>query len=138
MGVFNQYRGRTLLRAIYLIVNVLWMCLPQDVLAHARMMHSSPSAGAVTPPPAKIELWFNELLDGRFNSISVFPAAQVNTPTRLNFTSGEAQVDPKDRTHLFVTLKPLQPGNYYVEWRVLSLDGHSAPGRFEFTVAKPK
>lgn len=103
------------------------------------MMHSSPAAGAVTSsPPAKIDLWFNELLDGKFNSIEVFPAAQLTANSRPSLTIGEPQVDPHDRTHLVVQVKPLATGSYYVQWRVLSLDGHSAPGRFEFTVVNQK
>jgi methionine-rich copper-binding protein CopC len=43
-------------------------------------------------------------------------------------------VDPKDRTHLMVKVGALKPGDYVVDWRVLSRDGHSAPGRITFTV----
>jgi methionine-rich copper-binding protein CopC len=34
-----------------------------------------------------------------------------------------------------VDLKPLRPGNYKVEWQVLSLDTHVTEGVLRFTVA---
>jgi len=37
-----------------------------------------------------------------------------------------------------VGLKPLAPGGYVVEWRVLSRDGHSEPGRITFRVQARK
>jgi len=119
-------------------VIVLVLAVPLAVLAHAQMIRSVPGAGAAMQPPSQIELWFNELLDAKFNSIVVFPAAELNAKQRVNLAKGNARVDPQDRTHLLVALKPLPPGNYMVEWRVLSLDGHSAPGRFQFKVLGSK
>jgi methionine-rich copper-binding protein CopC len=121
-----------------LLVNVLILAVPLAALAHAKMVRSTPGEGEALQPPPQVELWFNELLDAKLNSIVVFPAAELNAKPRANLTKGDAQVDPRDRTHLFVALKPLPPGNYTVEWRVLSLDGHSAPGRFEFRVLGSK
>lgn len=121
-----------------LLVNVLIMAVPLTAVAHAKMLRSTPGDGEVLRQPSQVELWFNELLDAKFNSIAVFPADQLNVKPRADLTKGEAQVDPKDRTHLVVPLKPLPPGSYTVEWRVLSLDGHSAPGRFEFRVLGAK
>ncbi len=121
-----------------LLVTALILAVPLAALAHAKMLRSTPGAGEVLQPPPQVELWFNELLDAKFNSIAVFPTAELNAKPRASLTKGEAQVDPQDRTHLIVPLKPLPPGNYMVEWRVLSLDGHSAPGRFEFRVLGSK
>lgn len=139
MGHFLQKWGCWRSTVCTLLAFGLLFASAEIAFGHARMMHSSPAAGAVTSsPPAQIELWFNELLDGKFNTIEVFPVAQVTSTSRPSLTVGEPQVDPHDKTHLVVQLKPLQPGTYYVQWRVLSLDGHSAPGRFEFTVVNPK
>jgi methionine-rich copper-binding protein CopC len=113
---------------------LLVLTIPEEAHAHARMVRSTPTPGDLSQPPRKIELWFNELLDGNFNSIAVFPASEVNSKARANLTQGDAKVDPGDGTHLSAAIKPLPPGEYFVEWRVLSLDGHSAPGRFEFRV----
>jgi methionine-rich copper-binding protein CopC len=105
-------------------------------LAHARLMRSQPAKDArLTTTPATVELWFNELLDHGFNGIEVFAAAEKKSKHRTNLTQGDALVDAADRTHLSVSLQPLPPGQYVIEYRVLSRDGHTAPGRINFTVA---
>ena len=104
-------------------------------LAHARLVRAQPADKAVlSQAPQRLELWFNELLDQSFNQVEVFPAAELTAKTRTNLTSGTPVLDPVDRTHLTVPLQTLAPGEYVVEWRVLSRDGHSAPGRFRFRV----
>ena len=120
-----------------LLVVILGLALPEAALAHARLERSSPKTDELLQSPQKIELWFSELLDAKFNSIAVFPASELNAKTRANLTREDAKVDPNDRTHLSAAIKPLPPGEYMVEWRVLSLDGHSAPGRFTFRVLGP-
>ena len=103
--------------------------------AHARMVRSIPAKQAqLTVPPARVELWFNELLDDNFNVVEVFPAAQVMQKARTELARGEPVVDPQDRTHITIEVEPLPPGEYAVEYRVLSRDGHTAPGRFTFRV----
>jgi methionine-rich copper-binding protein CopC len=108
--------------------------------AHARLIHSTPQSGtSLAQSPPQIELSFNELLDGgEFNSIAVFPSSEARDKTRADLTAGKPQVDARERTRLTINLKPLPPGEYTVEWRVLSLDGHTAPGRFKFKVAAAK
>jgi methionine-rich copper-binding protein CopC len=120
-------------------IGLLVLAAPGEAQAHARLVKSSPGSGKeLTQPPEKIELWFNELLDGNFDSIAVFPAADVGSKTRESLVPEDAKVDEKDRTHLTAALKPLPPGEYAVEWRVLSLDGHTATGRFKFRVSPAK
>lgn len=103
--------------------------------AHAKLIRSEPKSGvSLREPPKNVELWFDELLDDEFNTIQVFSAQGLTEKTRLTFTNEKARLDPKDRTHLIVGLKELVPGDYAVEYRVLSRDGHTAPGRFVFTV----
>jgi copper resistance protein C len=119
-----------------LLAAVFVLAVPKSALAHARLEHSAPEAdAAVAQPPAQIELWFSELLDNGFNSISVFSATDTDPNTRKNLIVGDAKVDAKDRTHLSAAVTTLPPGEYVVEWRVLSLDGHTAPGKFKFKVA---
>ena len=128
-------------RVVIRLVIVLAIALaaaPMEALAHARMIRSSPTADGVTQSPQMVELWFNELLDSKFNSIVVYPAAEASVKKHAILTQGDATVDPKDKTHLTIAVKPLPPGEYMVEWRVLSLDGHSAPGRFKFRVLAAK
>jgi copper resistance protein C len=121
------------------LIGMFVLAAPGSALAHARLVKSSPASGAdLAQAPEKIELWFSELLDGNFDNIGVYAAADVSSSTRTSLVVDEARVDDKDRTHLTIGLKPLTPGEYYVEWRVLSLDGHTATGRFKFKVLPPK
>lgn len=107
--------------------------------AHARLVKSSPAKGAeIAVAPTQLDLWFNELLEDGFNTVEVFPAADLAAAKRSNLAEGKVTVDPKDRTHLWVQLGKLAPGDYVVEWRVLSRDGHSAPGRITFSVKGAK
>jgi methionine-rich copper-binding protein CopC len=107
-----------------------------SVHAHARLVRSEPKDGArLTESPAQIELWFNELLDEKFNRIELFRTEDKKT----NLGKEKPVLDPKDRTHLTLKLPPLAPGEYVVEYRVLSRDGHTAPGRMSFVLsAKPQ
>ena len=118
-----------------LACTTLLLFLAPAAFAHARIIRSNPVKGAeLAKPPEQIELWFNELLDAGFNSIEVFASAEIGLPKHPNLAKAKPQLDARDRTHLTVKLEPLAPGEYAVEWRVLSRDGHSAPGRFTFRI----
>ena len=111
----------------------------ESVSAHARLLRSIPADKAqLEKAPAQIELKFNELLEDNFNDMKVFPVAQFRSKQRTDFVEGKPMVDAKDRTRLLVDVKPMPPGEYMVEWRVLSRDGHSAFGRFTFRILEPK
>ncbi|HSI14384.1 MAG TPA: copper resistance protein CopC [Chthoniobacter sp.] len=106
--------------------------------AHARLVRSLPKADAeLSTAPKRIELWFNELLEDGFNTVKIFPATDLSEEKKRNFARDKPQVDPADRTHMTVELTPMPPGDYIIEWRVLSRDGHSAPGRATFRVRTP-
>ncbi len=106
-----------------------------SVQAHARMVRSEPVNGAKLPSaPKSLELWFNELLDEDFNKVEIYPARQAAEKSHTNLVKDRPRVDPRDRTHLTLNLPPLEPGAYVADYRVLSRDGHTAPGRLTFTV----
>lgn len=114
------------------------LALAPGALAHARLVRSSPAKAAQLPKsPEQIELWFNELLDDHFNTLEIYSAAQLHTASHTNLAKEKPLVDPADRTHLTLKVEPLAAGEYVVEWRVLSRDGHSAPGRFTFRIGTP-
>jgi methionine-rich copper-binding protein CopC len=103
--------------------------------AHAKIVRSEPKDRAtLVTAPKTIELWFNELLDDEFNTVEIYSTKDATAKSRKNLAKEKPKVDPKDRTHLTLTAPPLEPGGYAVEYRVLSRDGHSAPGRFTFTI----
>jgi methionine-rich copper-binding protein CopC len=125
--------------ALIALSTFAFILAPCSVLAHARLVKSLPAINSeIAQPVTQIDIWFNELLDNGFNSIDVFPAGDMTSQNRRNLALEDAKVDPKDRTHLTLALKPLPPGDYVVEWRVLSLDGRTAPGRFRFRIRAAK
>jgi len=117
------------------VTTLVLLAAASTAFAHARAIRSVPAKQAqLTVAPQRVEIWFNELLDDSFNAIEVFPASQIKSKARTQLTRGEPIVDPNDRTHLTIELQPLPPGEYAVEYRVLSRDSHTAPGRFTFRV----
>src|SRR5450432_1064727 len=98
-------------------------------LAHAMLDHASPSVGsAQASAPHEVVLWFTEQLEPAFSTIEVRDASGAMV------SSGNASVDPKQRTQLRVPLKSLGLGTYKVNWRVLSVDTHRTQGDFTFRV----
>lgn len=102
---------------------------PQEALAHAKLIRSQPRPFEVcASAPVDVKLWFNERLEDEFNGIEVMDA------TGRHVEKGAAHVNPQDRTNLLVQLGNLSAGSYVIHWKILSLDGHPARGRFIFTV----
>ena len=100
-----------------------------EAFAHAKLIRSQPLPfEELATAPAEVKLWFNELLEDEFNLIEVTDA------TGRRVENGVAQVNPQDRTNLVARLGNLSSGSYVIRWRILSLDGHPARGRFIFTV----
>ena len=124
-----------LLALATLVVADVFLSGPRGAQAHARLIRSTPGNQArLAAPPERVELWFSELLEGGFNSVEVVRAAEITAKPRTNLARGAPTVDRDDRTHMMVPVQELGPGDYAVEWRVLSRDGHTATGRFTFRV----
>ena len=123
-----------------MVLAVLLLLLgANSALAHAQLLRAKPADKAeLKEPPTQVDLWFNELLDEGFNSIEVIPAADLSVKKHPNLAKGKPKVDPADRTHLTVLLSTLKPGKYVIQYRVLSRDGHTAPGRVTFQVLEGK
>ena len=100
-----------------------------EALAHAKLIRSQPGPFEVlAASPEDVSLWFNERLEDEFNAI------EVMDPAGQHIETGFAHVNPRDRTNLLVRLGHLSTGSYVIRWRILSLDGHPARGRFIFSV----
>ena len=135
----NDYRGpyqpSVLLGASCLaLIAILCICLmPSLASAHAYLVKSVPAGRATLfSSPAKIQLWFNERLEAKYSSASVF------SPEGKRVDADNAQVSAEDPKQLSVAVKQLPAGRYVVKFRVLSVDGHVVEQSFPFTIREAK
>jgi methionine-rich copper-binding protein CopC len=99
--------------------------------AHAHLVRATPAVGTtVHEAPSEILLRFNEKLEPSFSTVV------VRDPVGKQVDKADAQVDKSDRLQMRVSLPPLTPGVYKVEWRVMSADTHKVNGNFSFTVGQ--
>jgi copper transport protein len=120
-------RRRAVLLAGLAAAWLLLTCAP--ALAHANLVEASPARGsAVSRPPERVELRFNEPVDAEFDPVVVRAAGGARVDTH------HARVDPEDARVVLADLERLSKGSYTVKWRVTSIDGHVVEGRYAFAV----
>jgi methionine-rich copper-binding protein CopC len=107
--------------AAWLLVAVL------PAAAHSLLLASVPAARSVVAAPSHVELRFNNRIEKPLSSIALVGAGGARVIATV------LPEGPPDR--LRASLPPLPPGDYRVEWRVLSTDGHVVTGTFTFTVS---
>ena len=101
--------------------------------AHAVLVRSSPTArAALSRPPERVHLWFNERLEPAYSRATVWDSAGKQVD------AADGAVDPAEPTRLTVALPALKPGTYTVKFRVLSVDGHLVESQFPFTVREAR
>jgi methionine-rich copper-binding protein CopC len=116
------------LAAAVLAISLGWI---GQASAHAHLVTATPSDGAVTGAPARIELTFSEPIELAFSGVDVVG------PEKAKVQAGAPGLSA-DRKGLVVALPDdLPAGTYSVEWHVLAADGHKTDGTYAFTV-KPR
>jgi methionine-rich copper-binding protein CopC len=99
--------------------------------AHAYLDRADPRVGStVGAAPRTLSLWFTENLEPAFSTV------EVRNASGARVDQGRARLDGASRNVLHVALKPLPPGTYRVQWRVLSVDTHTTEGNFSFQVGQ--
>jgi methionine-rich copper-binding protein CopC len=95
--------------------------------AHAYPAVSIPNNGAtVTEFPREVRIQFTEGIEMAFSQITVKgPNGELVSQGKLRKLTDDT---------VAIDLKPLGPGNYSVEWQVLSVDTHITDGTLRFTV----
>lgn len=98
--------------------------------AHNALAEATPAKNAVVKKsPATVKLRFLEKLSPDYTTITVSDA------DKKPVTASEPKVDGATAS---VTLtKPLANGKYTVAYRVVSHDGHTVQGSYDFTVKDP-
>ena len=109
------------------------MLSPPLAFAHAYLVKSVPAGRATLfSSPGRIQLWFNERLEPKYSSASVYD------PGGKRVDADHARVSVEDPKQLSVALKQLPAGRYTVKFGVLSVDGHVVEQSFPFTIRETK
>ncbi|MCB0216664.1 MAG: copper resistance protein CopC [Chloroflexi bacterium] len=97
--------------------------------AHGETVESQPAPGAVLDrAPAEVELRFTAAL-GEGSAIEVLDAGFQAVE------AGETRIDPTDPERMRVSLPPLPPGDYTVQWLAVDArDRHRTQGSYAFTL----
>ena len=124
---FRQARTRaSVLAAVLLAAFAAVLFLAPPAHAHDELVSSNPADGAVLEAaPSEIELVFSSELMDLGNQIIVEDATGTNL----------AESEPVlTRETLVQAVPALEAGEYTVNWRAVSSDGHPITGTFSFTV----
>jgi len=97
--------------------------------AHAELKSSTPAANAnLTTAPTEVVIELSEEIEPKFSAIEVKDAKGVRVDKNdPHLASGDAK-------RLIVSLAPLAPGSYKVDWKATSVDTHKTHGSFSFKV----
>jgi copper resistance protein C len=108
---------------------VLTLAASQLAHAHAFPTHEAPSAGAIVPAgaPVDVAIDFDNPVEPAFSSIVVADGKGGAV------TKGKSVVDPTNHKRMSVALNSLMPGGYAVAWTAVATDGHRTQGHYTFT-----
>lgn len=126
VGISFSRRRSTRTAAIALCLMVSTGFAPIGALLHATLLRSTPAANSrLTLPPETIRLVFSEAVVPELSQISLIGA---DGKARLL----QVATDPHDVHVLVGRVGSIPAGEYKVEWRILSADGHPVGGNFSF------
>ena len=99
------------------------------VFAHTKLVKSDPPKRAtLNAAPEKIQLWFNEEIEGNFASILLHDAEG-----KL-ITDKKPEIIPDNLKTIVLPLPEIAPGKYTVNYRIMSADGHVVESDYRFTI----
>ncbi|MCA1920667.1 CopC domain-containing protein YobA [Buttiauxella noackiae] len=106
------------------------LTVSSSAFAHAHLKHQYPAAdAAVTAAPQAITLNFSEGVEANFSGLT------LTGPQQTVVKTGTAKRNEKDDKQLIVPVEEaMKPGDYQVDWHVVSVDGHKTKGKYHFSV----
>ena len=106
------------------------LTVSSSAFAHAHLKHQYPAAdAAVTAAPQAITLNFSEGVEANFSGLT------LTGPQQTVVKTGTAKRNEKDDKQLIVPVEEaMKPGDYQVDWHVVSVDGHKTKGNYHFSV----
>lgn len=99
------------------------------VMAHATLVKSDPPRRAsLSSPPKQVQLWFNEKIEGAYASVAVIDSK------KRSITENNPEVVLDDPKSVILHIPQIEPGQYTVQYRVMSVDGHVIESSYDFSV----
>lgn len=123
----NVKRHPVLSKTTWLLLFAAVFVSAELVCAHALVIDSVPSRGAVLPnAPENVTLRFNAKIELALTRVVLKLREGKEVPLEVS----------KDSTpdRLVIPLPPLVPGIYIIQYRVLATDGHLTEGTLHFTI----
>ena len=124
------------MRPIYVsLAAALLVSLPAAALAHAKLISTTPTAGASVAKPGKVELKFNEKLIAATVKTEIvmtgMPGMKDHPPMKINHTY---KMGKDGKSMILLPKRPLSSGTYQVSWSAAGTDTHRMGSEFSFTV----
>nr|WP_287856957.1 CopC domain-containing protein YobA [Klebsiella sp.] len=118
--------GRALRLSLFLACSLT----AAGAFAHAHLQQQLPAANAeVNASPQALTLSFSEGIETQFSGVT------LTGPQQKTVALGKLIHDEDNKSQLTVPVEQaLTPGEYTVDWHVVSVDGHKTKGQYTFTV----
>ena len=119
-----MHKRNTFLAFIFFVI-----IIPKVTTAHAILEYSEPAhRSQLYRAPDRIVLTFNEEIEESFSKITVLDEMENI------ITLGERPERMKDKKSITIDLPSINNGIYFVQFEVISVDGHKVKGRYKFTI----
>lgn len=117
-------------RALRLSLFLAGCLTSAGAFAHAHLQQPLPAAGSeVEASPQALTLNFSEGIETQFSGVT------LTGPQQKTITLGKPVRSDSNKAQLTVPVEQaLTPGEYTVNWHVVSVDGHKTKGQYTFTV----
>ncbi|WP_373488534.1 copper homeostasis periplasmic binding protein CopC [Blastomonas sp.] len=121
----------------YAAASAAILAMPTMVMAHTKVVASTPAQGATVSKPKQVTLTFSEALLPPTFATSVVMTAMPGVKNHgemviRNFTTSWAD---GNKTLTLNLRQPLRAGSYDVRWQAAGADGHRMKGTVSFTVS---
>ncbi|GGB62074.1 copper homeostasis periplasmic binding protein CopC [Blastomonas aquatica] len=121
----------------YIAAGVVTLALPSIVMAHTKVVASTPAQGTTVARPKQVRLTFSEALLPPTVATSIVMTAMPGVKNHgemviRNFTSSWSD---GNKTLTLMLRQPLRAGSYDVRWQAAGADGHRMTGKVSFNVS---
>jgi|TARA_B110000438_G_scaffold179387_1_gene171465 copper resistance protein C len=112
-----------------ILLLIVFYMFSSQIYAHAVLEYSEPARRSILyRSPEKIVLTFNEPVEIEFSKIDL-----LDVEDKI-IISGIRPIAMQNKNSITIPIPLLTYGIYFVEFQVLSIDGHKVKGRYKFTI----